>query len=148
MAKQTYAQRIERGMVKYLAANPGATAAEAKRAARGHAHTPEHGIARDVVNNQAIISFRDADKAEQAFRMAEREEGRAKLIVEDKDGNVRELFSNGGHGGGISVDYLREQVEELGLDGVIEEELASTSGGRGAGVFNGAAIRSYQIIVL
>lgn len=148
MASTAYQQRIERGMAAYKAANPGATDAEARKAARGHGSTPEHGIRKDYIANQAVISFRDPEKAEQAFRMAEREEGRAKVVIMDKDGNVRELFSNGGHGGGISVDYLREKVDEEGLDAVIEEGLESASGRGQRGVFNGAAIRSYQIIVL
>lgn len=145
MASSSYARRIER----YMAAHPGLSAAEAKRAARGHAHTGEHGVTATALgNNRVAVTIHDEKYLERALRAVTQLEGRVSIAVTDKDGNTRVLFENKGHSGGVSVDYLKERIAEDGLDGVVEDALASgTNLGSGAGVFRGDAIREYQLIV-
>lgn len=132
MAKQTYQQRIAAGMDKYFATHPGASReskadlAEAKRHARGHGSTGEHGVTvTPLGNNQYAVSFRDPSKAGQAMRAAAKLEGRVTVTAIGKDGKPVELFQNKGHSKGFSSgEAMQEAAKQAGgWDKFIEKAL-------------------------
>lgn len=132
MASSSYQQRIAAGMDKYFSANPGASrenkadVAEARRFARGHGSTGEHGVTvRPLGNNQYAVTFRDPSKAEQAMRAAAKLEGRVTVTAIGKDGKPVELFQNKGHSKGFSSgEAMQEAAKKAGgWDKFIEEAL-------------------------
>ena len=122
MASSSYQQRIAAGMDKYFSANPGASrenkadVAEARRFARGHGSTGEHGVTvRPLGNNQYAVTFRDPSKAEQAMRAAAKLEGRVTVTAIGKDGQPVELFANKGHSKGFSSgEAMQEAAKKAG----------------------------------
>ena len=109
MARETYAQRIQRGMSSYLASHPDASDAEARRFARGHGATGEHGVTVTALGNSDVIvvSFHDPKKLPQAIRAAEKYGERASVTVVGKNGKSVTLFSNPGHMAGRSLETLK-----------------------------------------
>lgn len=166
MASSAYEKRIQAGMARYLAAHPNASAAEAKRAARGHGSTGEHGVTVTALgNNKYAVTFRDPAKAGQALRAAERLEGRVTVTAIGKDGQPINLFENKGHSKGFSSgEALQQAAKNAGgwarfMDAAMEkyEAVGGVSGDDDEGEYDEddeaaeeellAGIREYQLIV-
>ena len=106
---QSYAERIARGMSTYLASHPDASESEARRFARGHGATGEHGVTVTALGNSDVIvvSFHDPKKLPQAIRAAERYGERASVTVVGKDGKSVTLYNNPGHMAGRTLESLK-----------------------------------------
>lgn len=146
MARETYAQRIERGMATYYAANPGATEQEARQFARGHGHTGEHGVTVTQVGQDVIVSFRDPHKLEQAMRAAEKYGERANVAITGKNGESVVAFENKGHVAGRTLESIKTLAEESG-DGLWGAVAASGDHYELAGIGSAAGVSEYQLIV-
>lgn len=112
---QTYAQRIERGMAKALAEFPGISDAEAKKIARGHGRTGEHGVTLTALpGGEVVVTFRDPAKLDQALRLAEKYGQRAGVTLVGKDGKAINMYENKGHMAGRTLDSLKSLSESAG----------------------------------
>lgn len=147
MARETYAERIARGTAKYLSAHPDASPDEAKRFARGHGSTGEHGVTVTQVGQDVVVTFRDPSKLQQAMRAAEKYGERADVTIVGKNGKAVEAFQNKGHLAGRSLDSIKALA---GKDGLYEA-VASGAGGDKydlAEAIGGAGnVAEYQVIV-
>lgn len=146
MARQSYAERIAAGMEKYLAANPGASDAEARRFARGHGNTGEHGVTITAVGQDIVISFRDANKLGQALRAAEKYGERAGVTIVGKNGQSVTAFENKGHKGGTGLNRIRD----MGAGGDLYGGVAESGGDHydlDEAIGGAANVAEYQLIV-
>lgn len=140
--------------------NPDLSEQDARRILRGHGKTGEHGVDRPVAlgNGQVAITFRQERFADRAMRQAEKiagDGGRVKIVLKDKSGNVRELYTNRDHSAGITAEELARRVRESGVARVVDEALRGRYVDRHgiphevdprAGGFDPDRIAEYQII--
>lgn len=125
MARQSYGERIQRGVEKYLAAHPDASYAEAKKFARGHGSTPEHGkiISREIAGRQ-IAETRSAQAGAALVSDAAASGQRITVTVTLKNGHVAEMFTNPKHGRGMDAAAMKKAIGRGNFKGF----LAANSG--------------------
>lgn len=139
---QSYQQRMASGIGRYLDAHPEASLAEARKFARGHGNTPEHGKApaARAVAGREVYSTTSGQAAERIIAQAAREGKRVSVSVTDRNNPQRpvSVWTNpgrgpGGKGGGISAKYIRNQQKQSGqgLKRYLEGTTFARSRGRG-----------------
>ncbi len=117
----------------YLSQHPGASEAEARRALRGHAGTPEHGTATSVqVGGREIFTTNSSQAAMRVLSHAASEGKRVSFAVNDANNPTtpKKVWENPGHGAGIDAKYLKQDMKASGQN--VKKYLEGTTFGGGS----------------